>query len=81
MFSPIRITVFADLVCYLHYGDSSFIAYHGMPDGWLDAVDAELGALGVEHWGESDDFPDHGRCDLSGELGPCVQITGYIRRR
>ena len=81
MFSPIRLTVSADLVAYLCYGDSSFMDYRNLPDAWLADVDAELAALNVESWGEVDEFPQDGRCDLSGDLGPCVQITGYIRQQ
>ena len=81
MFSPIRLTISSDLPCYLMYGDSSFMDYHGLSDDWLATVDAELTALGVDHWGEVDDHAEIGRCDLSGDAGPCVQITGYIRRQ
>lgn len=81
MFSPIRLTVSADLVTYLCNGDLSFMDYHNLPDAWLADVDAVLAALNVESWGEVDDHAEIGRCDLSGDVGPCVQITGYIRQQ
>lgn len=80
MFSPVRLSISNLLPTYLVNGDASFIDYYDLPDEYLTAIDERVAALGIECWGDFADYPEHGRCDITGEWGPVLAATGFIRR-
>lgn len=81
MFSPVRLSISDLLPSYLANGDASFIDYHDLPEEYLTAIDERVTALGIECWGDIDDYPaEGGVCDITGERGSVLRATGFIRK-
>lgn len=79
MFAPIVFAIDKNLVTYVENGDSSFTDYYGLPDSWLEGVDAQLAAIGASHWGDFGERVETGRCDITGGTVEVVQAIAYIR--